>query len=258
MNIFKKFGVYPKKLVEGAYNPRALEAAFAKFSNASLSKFRDPDGSIRLADNFGFGGYSVPLPDELKAKAGTIYPTGMQLTTQPLWFRQSYVSGTTTQLSFFNATAAGIAGNMDLAGALSFPKSFIIRAIRMVPQLLTAVSATTTLTIWVDLQNIGYTSFHTLRVLDKEYLRIPSFMLPSGAGIGTPAAAATFTAPLSITVGNWGTADPRSIFTLLDPLWLETQVSFTYTIDWAAAVTLVAGNSNIFVVFDGQVIRPVQ
>ncbi|MCI0619257.1 hypothetical protein L0244_40320, partial [bacterium] len=61
MNIFKKFGVYPKKLLEGAYNPRALEAAFAKMSNASLSPYREKDGSIRMADHFGFGGYSVPL-----------------------------------------------------------------------------------------------------------------------------------------------------------------------------------------------------
>jgi hypothetical protein len=79
MEFLKRIGLYPRKLVAGAYNPEALKAAFARPSNALHAPMVSRDGSIRIGDRFGLGGYSVPLPDELRAKAGTIYPGGMQL-----------------------------------------------------------------------------------------------------------------------------------------------------------------------------------
>src|ERR1700675_5150 len=144
MNLFKRLGLYPKELMARTFNPAAINAAFARPSNASAAGFKKAaDGSVFMKDPFGFlGGYNVPLPDELKAKAGTIYPSGMQLITQPLWDSKTFTTASTTQLSFFNAATSGITGNMDLAGALSFPTSFIVRAIRFIPQLSNSYQAT--------------------------------------------------------------------------------------------------------------------
>lgn len=259
-NLASKLGLYPRKLEGRFHNERALLSAFARQANMHLAPYKDLDGSVRIKDPFGYGfaGYAVPLPDELKQKAGTIYPQGMQLITQPLWHTQTYTDNSTTSLSFFNAVTSGITGNMELAGAISFPKSFIIRAVRYVPQVSNSFQATAAVVaVWNDLSLLSFNSYHTLRVLDKEYLRVPSIMLPSGTGLGNNAAAGTFTAPAVVGAGNWGIADPRATYILLDPLWLETQVAFTYTQTWSAAQDI-SGNQSITIVFDGQFVRPVQ
>jgi hypothetical protein len=115
--IRRALGMYPKKVMAGAYNPTAVDAAFARASNGFQAPYRDLDGSIRVKDGFGYmSGYQVPLPDDLKQKAGTVYPQGMQLITQPLWAQKTFTTASTTQLSFFEAVTSGITGNMDLAG----------------------------------------------------------------------------------------------------------------------------------------------
>lgn len=256
----RMLGLYPRKLETAAFNPNGLHAAFARASNAYHAPYRDAEGSLHIKDPFGFlGGYQVPLPDDLKMKAGTVYPTGMQLITQPLWDQKTYTDNSTTSLSFFNAVTSGITGNMDLAGAISFPKSFIIRTIRFVPQISNSFTSTGGVVgvAWNDISLLVFNSYHTLNVLSKQYLRIPSFMLPSGTGLGNTAAAGTFTAEAQIVAGNFGIADPRATYTLLDPLWLETQVGFTYTVTWSAAQQI-SGNQTLTVVMDGQMIQPVQ
>lgn len=76
-SIRRKLGLYPVRLKASAFNPTAVDAAFARANNGSLAPYRDLDGSIRMKDPFGYmQGYSVPLPDDLKAKAGTVYPQG--------------------------------------------------------------------------------------------------------------------------------------------------------------------------------------
>lgn len=259
-SIRRTLGLVPKKLVESAFNPTAVHAAFARAANATHASYRDADGSLHFKDPFGFlGGYQVPLPDDLKMKAGTVYPQGMQLITQPLWDQKTYTDNSTTSLSFFNAVTSGITGNMDLAGAISFPKSFIIRTIRFVPQISNSFTSTgaAVVPVWDDLSALVFNSYHTLNVLSKQYLRAPSFMFPSGTGLGNTAVAGTFTAAATVAAGNFGIADPRATYTLLDPLWLETQVGFTYTVTWSAAQNI-SGNQTLTVVLDGQMIQPVQ
>jgi hypothetical protein len=70
MDLFKRVGLYPKKLIANARNPRALENAFARVSNASLAKFRDAEGSLRIHDSFGFGAGIVKLIRGGEARQG--------------------------------------------------------------------------------------------------------------------------------------------------------------------------------------------
>jgi hypothetical protein len=102
--------------------------------------------------------------------------------------------------------------------AISFPKSFIIRCIRFVPQVSNSFTSTGAVVApaWNDLSLIVFNSYHTLSVLSKQYLRAPSFMFPSGTGLGNTAAAGTFTAAAQIAAANFGMADPRATYTLLD------------------------------------------
>jgi hypothetical protein len=147
---------------------------------------------------------------------------------------------------------------MDQAGAISFPKSFIIRAIRFVVQDVQSFQTTAAVAaVWNDINLLVYNSFHKLTVLDKEYLRVPSFMLPGGTGIGGAAAAGNSTAPAVWAAGNFGVPDPRAVYVLLDPLWLETQVAFAYLVQWSG-VQDISGNQTLTIVLDGQVVRPVQ
>jgi hypothetical protein len=237
-----------------AFNPRAFDAAFARFSHR-----RDAEGNYRIGDRFGFGGYQVPLPDELKMKAGTIYPQGMQLVTQPLWDgSNTFTTASTTALSFFATAQSGIAGNLVTQGQLPFPTSFIIRAIRFLPQVvISTTNATTVVGVVNDISLLIYNGFHTLAVLSKEYLRLPLFMLPGGAGVGGTAIGATLTASQHIDIANHGMPDPTAIWTLLDPLWLETQVAFVSTATWNGTQAT-QSSPKIFLVYDGQRIQPVQ
>jgi hypothetical protein len=267
----KNLGLFPRALVEKAhnspFNPRAIEAMFARPANALAGHAgragMQPalsDGSYRVNDIFGrgFGGYSVPLPDELFAKAGTIYKEGMQLITQGLWNTQTYVDVTTTQLTFFNTIPTALNGNMEQAGTISYPKSFIVRVPRFIINLAASYSATAAIPpVWNDMSLLIFNSYHTFRVLDKQYYRMPSYIFPGGVGLGGVAAAATFTAPATIAAAGHGLADPRTCYVLIDPLYIETQVSFVYTVDWPTAVDLSA-NQSVTVFLDGQFVRPVQ
>ena len=237
-----------------AFNPKAFDQAFAR-----PSYIRHADGTIETKDGFGFlGGYQVPLPDELKQKAGTIYPQGMQLVTQPLWDgSNTFTTASTTLLTFFSTAQSGIGGNLVTAGLLAFPTSFIIRAIRFIPQIVTSYQTTAAVVNAAnDIGLLIFNGYFTLGVLSKEYLRLPLFMLPAGAGVWS-AIAGNSTAPAFAGVASNGVPDPRSIWTMLDPLWLETQVSFTATATWNGTQAT-AASPKIFLVFDGQKIQPVQ
>lgn len=261
-------GLYPKSLVEGGgynrpYNPRALEAPFVRAANAVLAPFRsnlfprDAQGNIMAADQFGFGGYSVPIPDELRLKAGQIYGNQMQMITEPVWHILTYTSGTTTELAFFNAQTAGLTGNMAQAGAFGYPISFILRVPRCQLNTYASTGAGGIPAVWNDQALAVLNSTQQLLVIDKISFRIPSWMLPGGSGIGG-AAAGTFTAEEVVAIGSHGVADPRAVYVLLDPIWFEPQVSFRYTVTWGTAQTFTGGNQFFCIMFDGQKVRPVQ
>ncbi|MDO8753524.1 MAG: hypothetical protein Q7J80_06485, partial [Anaerolineales bacterium] len=261
-------GLRPTHMMRNAFNPGALEAAFARPANAVFAPYRAKngrlifprakDGSIMMKDRFGYlGGYAVPLPDELRAKAGAIYPGGMQLITQPLWHVQTYTSASTTSLSFFNANLTEVTGNLEQAGTVGFPKSFILRAPRFMLNTFASTTAGGIPAVWNDNALLVLNSYNYLQVVDKISFRIPTWMVPAGAGVAG-AAAGTFTAEEVVAIGQNGIASPKHVYVLLDPIWFEPQVSFQYRVTWSAAQTLTGSNQSVTVMLDGQVIRPIQ
>lgn len=185
-----------------------------------------------------------------------------------LWHRVTYVSSTTTRLTFFDVVPANRRiGNLNIAGQLPAGVSFRIQVIRCVafvgPQTVEALAAATdpitgTLN---DLFSLYTEGVFSLDILNKRYAEYPMYMLPPGAGMAAGAFSAGDTAAGTSLAqsGSWCEPNPRSVFTLAVPIVIPPQTNFTTVLEWpAGAQTLAGGNTDIAVVLDGQLLRPVQ
>lgn len=184
------------------------------------------------------------------------------------WDTQTYVSGTTTALpQWFNVRATPDLSNMEVAFQLAAPKAFLIRAIRFfVKQRPRAVSPIVTGAATGAFDNIAQlinTGVFTLTVGNKVYNMEPLWCLTAGGGaagsLGVAGAGAGATAVMgSMDYAQNGIADPRAVNTLSKPLFIGPQINFTARVDWAAALTLAGGNTDICFLLDGDLLRPVQ
>jgi len=191
----------------------------------------------------------------------TQYP-GVKETIGWTWFDvQSYVSGTTTTLTYFATRQAALtSGNMKVGGQLAAPQAFFCRAIGwapfLAPRAITAAATGVVQTgvahdIWQLQQGVL-----TLTIGDKNYGQYPLWRLPAGGGV-VPFLQ-TGDVDVVVDYANNGLADARNVFTLSKPLFIAPQISFSVTVVWAAALTLASGTSNIMVFLDGDLLRPVQ
>jgi len=198
---------------------------------------------------------------------GVVDPVDKEVISYSLWDRQSIVSGTTQALTFFGAPQTGQNGNLALAGQLANGTAFLIQAIRMCPLIRvteTAAAAPAAGPADGALQDM-FTTVNTgsavLRVGDKEYGKWPLFMLPAGGGpVGAMSNVGTLTAPASSQFA-WatnGVPDPRSVYVLPIPIVIPPQYVFRVQVDWSAILTLVAGNSDLLCILDGELMRPKQ
>ena len=176
-----------------------------------------------------------------------------------IWYDTlTYTSTTTTLLTFFNAVrATQDLGNMELAGTLANPKAFLIRAIRVYfktqPAIVTAVPS-----IANDVARLINNGFAQLTIGNKNYGTWPLVALPGGAGVYTEIAGAGAEATDEfLSYGASGPPDPRAVYALTQPLMIDPQINFQFTLNWAAAQTLTA-NTDIMVMLDGELMRPVQ
>lgn len=199
----------------------------------------------------------LPAAQIFQEKYGTITPQTQIINW--MWYDvQTYSSGNTTLLTFFNVVrATKNLGNMELAGALNAGQAFITRAIRVhfrrVPVLGTAAPFAST-----DLALLADNGWLEFNVASKNYGRWPLNALPGGAGISQNAAAAGAEATDEFLVyATHGVPDPRAVYTLSQPLLIDPQINFNVTLNWAAAQTL-TGDVDIQVMLDGELMRPVQ
>lgn len=199
-----------------------------------------------------------------RVKYSVVDPSSTEILGAALRDRQSYVSGATVRLQFFGTLPANrLAGNMPIAGQLPAGTAFLVQAIRVVlhvqPQAVAApAAALDPITgAFNDLWAIYTQGVMSVDVLNKKYGDYPLWMLPPGAGIGCAALSAGAAGSLG-QVGAWGNPDPRAVYTLAVPFVIPPQTSFPTILEWPVAQTLAGGNTDLEVVFDGQLARPKQ
>lgn len=211
------------------------------------------------------GDYAGNFPREYQAY-NTQYANQLEVIGWKWWDTQSYVSGTTTQLTqFFNVRATPDAGNMEVAFQLAAPKAFLIRAIRFfVKQRVRMVSPVTSAPQTGAIDNIAQlinTGVFTLTIGNKQYAMEPLWCLTAGGGAYGVMAAAN---SANLATANYfdyaqnGVPDPRAVNTLSKPLFIPPQMNFNASVTWPSAITLSGGNTDITFLLDGDLLRPVQ
>jgi hypothetical protein len=185
-----------------------------------------------------------------------------------LYDRQVYTSATTVNMLFFTTVRASKRdGNIQLPSQLPAGTFFLVQAIRIMPiirpdQRLPLVSPAEgpILSVADDLAQLYNDGVFTLQILNKGYAEYPAFLLMPGAGIQAnqtsfTMAAVTDSYAVIPTVGN---PDNRAVFTLAQPIGIPPLTTITARLDWTTALTLEAGNMNLELILDGQLIRPKQ
>lgn len=212
----------------------------------------DPNAYVNRDFGPNFNDYKVTYGTDLEFISDTLYDT------------RSYVSGTTVNLPFFSSAQTEDLTNLALGNMIPDKQGFLVMSIRVFPKLLprsTAQAATGTNQTGVandmaQLLNNGRVKFN---FLNKDYGVFPIWLLPSGGGtwpvISTEGAVA---AGLVVDFAGNGIPDARNMYVLEQPLFLPPMSKLGITMLWPTALTLVSGNTNIVLLFDGIMVRPVQ
>lgn len=181
------------------------------------------------------------------------------------WYhRRSYVSAATTNLVFFDATGVPTTTNMEAARQLPAPTFFDIYHIGVYYDLdVSSVAVVTAITnptgALNDVVNLS-DGILTLNISQKIYHRTMQWLAPSGGGAhGELSIGATIGATHSLNnqQGTLGVPDLRNRMCLWGDITIPHNQSFDVTLDWAAAVTLANGNTDIITYLDGYYYRRV-
>lgn len=177
-----------------------------------------------------------------------------------------YISGATVAIALFNAVRATLdLSNMLMPGQLQSPDAFLMRAIRFYikqePQSVARAAAGAVQTGAIsNVKLLTNTGVLNLTIGHKLYVQTPLWKLSSGGGVfGGYAGDGDVADPGEIQ--DWGTCGyphTANVFTLAKPIFLAPGVNFRVDIVWPAFVVLAGGNTPIQVVFDGDLVRPVQ
>ena len=213
-----------------------------------------------MGPNDMLGIYTNQYPKEYE-KYSAQYGGQIEAIGWKWWDTQTYVSGTTTQLTnYFNVRATPDLSNMEVAFQLAAPKAFLIRSIRFFlklrPRAITiAANGAVQPGALDNLAQLGNTGVFTLTIGNKVYNNEPVWCMTSGGG------AVGVLAHSSSQVLDWGTmgvADPRAVNTLSKPIFIPPQMNFNGLLNWPAAITLEGGDTAIQLLLDGDLLRPVQ
>lgn len=207
------------------------------------------------------GIYSGDFPPEYE-RYNTQYGGQKEVIGHMWWDTVTYVSGTTTQLTFFNAVRATVdLSNMEVAGQLAAPKAFLLRAPRMFlkqrPEATVAAATGATQTgILDDVAQLMNTGVATFTIGNKQYGQWPLWLLLGGGGPG--GMMQTGDIDVVVQYANFGGPDNRVPYILSKPQFIAPQINFNVVVTWPAALTLALGDSNLCFGLDGDLIRPVQ
>ncbi len=198
-------------------------------------------------------------------KYRTTYPD-IEIIGGMLWDTVQYVSAGSLRLTFFNAVrATPDLSNMDTPSMLSNNKGFLIRAFRFkVLQLARnqdrSADGAVQAGAFDNIAQLLNTGFFRLMIGSKPYAEFPLWAIPGGDGpsgfIATDGDIPT-TGRVSDFATN-GVPSPDNVLVLSQPLFIAPLVNFYVEILWAAVITLAGGSTNVQVLFDGDLMRPVQ
>lgn len=182
------------------------------------------------------------------------------------WDTQTYTSGTTTSLTnFFNVRATPDLSNMEVAFQLAAPKAFLIRAIRFFvkqrPRSVARAAATNPQTGALDnIAQLINTGVFQLTIGNKVYNQEPLWCITAGGGASgvIGAEGATADPGAQSDYAQNGIADPRAVNTLAKPIFIAPQINFNASLSWPAAITLAGTNTDLTILLDGDLLRPVQ
>jgi hypothetical protein len=129
----------------------------------------------------------------------------------------------------------------------------------VVPESVNTAAATNPETGALDnIAQLMNTGVLTLIVGAKNYSQFPLWALPSAGGAyGTISVNNILIGGAAVDYGNGGLPHAKNVYSLTKPLFLAPQINFQVNLFWPAALTLTR-NTNIRVVLDGDLIRPVQ
>jgi hypothetical protein len=211
-----------------------------------------------MASNFGF-----PAAYE---KYNTQFAGEKEIIGAMLWDTQTYTSGTTTALTFFNAVRANLSlGNLRQAGALPAPSAFLVRSFRFyvkhLPRVVARAASGNIQAGAIDnVAQLINNGVWTFTVASKVYAIVPLWKITAGGGIEPTLAADgdVASAGAIIDYAQNGVLHARNAFVLARPLFLAPQINFSVTLTWPAAITLAGGDTDITVALEGDLVRPVQ
>lgn len=198
---------------------------------------------------------------------GVVDPSNKEVITGAIWQRLVYTSGTTLKLDFFNTIPALITdGNQE---AITLPNgwSHLVQAIRIILAVDTTESALAAPAASVmeaavqDIIKLSYKGTAEIFVGSKSYGRWPITNLPAGCGpaggiaVASGATANTFA---QYSFGTNGYPDIRAVYSLGIPFVIPPLYNYRVHLEWSAAQTLQAGNTDIIVMLDGETMRPRQ
>lgn len=186
----------------------------------------------------------------------------LQIVPYIMYFKATYITATTgNTLDFFNTVPASDAiSNVKQPGILPAGQSMLIQAIRVHID----TSIETQLQGAADSRPVGFIDDTFL--IQEGVLRMnigtkpqgpwPIHCLPSGTGAEIQAIAAAGTAAASLITGQADLAGP--MYALFPNLLIANLQQFSAQMAWAAALTLSVTNKNIWLMFDGQLARPIE
>lgn len=203
-----------------------------------------------------------------RRKFSTVSPGAKEIISHQFDHRQTYTSGTTVELTYFQAAVAGINGNWPGPNGLNNGNSFLMQALGITIQLNPTEDAPVAGAGQVlpgairDMNSLIYGGFAELKIGEKDYGKWPVWKLPAGGGTwaelaeaGTAVAGSRMTAQHAVS----GVPEIRNVYSLPIPLAIPPLFSVEVTLKWPVAITLApAQNPNIDVWLDGQLMRPIQ
>jgi hypothetical protein len=222
--------------------------------------------AVDRALNLGGEGAVIAILPMMWSAYNTRTPDGLEIVPWNLWDTITYTSGTTVRAALFNAVrATRDLGNMTVASMLPNPFGFLARGIRFfikgqVWSINQAASDAADTGGLNDAQLLGRTGVLSLTIGTKEAFVAPLWMITAGGGAAGPLAVAGGEATnVSTSFGQIGIPDPRAAYTFARPLAIDSAINFDVVLSWpAGAVTLEQGNTDLSVVLDGELSRPIQ
>lgn len=205
---------------------------------------------------------------DFRSGFGVVDPTNKEIISWTFWERLTYTSASTVTLTAFAAVPANLEdGNLTGAGQLDQGHSFLAMAFRLAPapnvtETAAAVPAAGNADgALQDIASLIYNGSYEITVLSKSYGRWPIFMAPAGGGpwgffgnVGTLTAVASAQYQLGVN----GVPDARNVYSLPVPIAIPPQTNFRLKLTFRSAQTLTNGNTPIYAMLDGLLMRPVQ